>query len=164
MFWCSVIVAFFFVPTLSLVPPRKAAVANRSMSQQQPYWRSFRWYTTSLSSSMNREPSDPPPPRQESKRRMGELTPSEQVVHDTLCECAQSQYSFRIVVVGHAGAILETTVPRLGPQIKILQSPSTGTKYYLRLLFYCCVCLCTIFGLSRVNALFPITECMSLFT
>ena len=115
LFWCTVIVVTCCnVPTttLSLVSPRKVAVVNRSVSP--PSWPSFRRYTTSLSSSTSR---DPP-------RRMGELTPSEQVVHDTLC--AGSTYSFRIVVVG-SGAILETTVPRLGPHFKILQSPSTGT-------------------------------------
>jgi hypothetical protein len=61
------------------------------------------------------------------RRRMGELTPPEQVVYDLLCEMSNSSYSFRIVVIGkNGGAILESTVPCVGPIIKITQSPSTG--------------------------------------
>ena len=66
--------------------------------------------------------------RSNEQRRMGELTKSEQIAYDILCELSKSQYSFRIVVVGkNGGAILESTVPSFGPKIKILQSPSTGT-------------------------------------
>jgi hypothetical protein len=62
------------------------------------------------------------------QKRMGELTPSEQALYDFLCELSQSKYSFRVVVVGKNGsAILESTIPSLGPVIKITQSPSTGT-------------------------------------
>lgn len=60
---------------------------------------------------------------------MGELTKSEQIVYDLLVECSKTNYTFRIVVIGKNNtAILESTVPCLGPQIKILQSPSTGAN------------------------------------
>jgi hypothetical protein len=62
----------------------------------------------------------------EQHRRMGELTKPEQTVYDVLLEVVKSGYSFRVVVVGK-GAILESTVPCLGPVIKLTQSPSTGT-------------------------------------
>lgn len=62
----------------------------------------------------------------EQHRRMGELTKPEQTVFDIMQEVLQSGYSFRVVVVGK-GAILESTVPCLGPVIKLTQSPSTGT-------------------------------------
>ena len=68
--------------------------------------------------------------RSNEQRRMGELTKSEQVAYDILCELSKSEYSFRIVVIGKNGsAILESTVPCFGPKIKILQSPSTGTTF-----------------------------------
>lgn len=56
---------------------------------------------------------------------MGELTKPEQIIYDVLQEVAESGYSFRVVVVGK-GAILESTVPSLGPVLKVTQSPSTG--------------------------------------
>ena len=68
--------------------------------------------------------------RSNEQRRMGELTKSEQVAYDILCELSKSEYPFRIVVIGKNGsAILESTVPCFGPKIKILQSPSTGTTF-----------------------------------
>lgn len=59
-----------------------------------------------------------------SSRRMGELTSSEQQVFDLLQKLHDSQYAFRIVVVGN-GAILETT-SALGPALSVAQSPKTG--------------------------------------
>jgi hypothetical protein len=59
------------------------------------------------------------------ERRMGDLTKPEQTVFDLLQEVSQSGFSFRVVVVGK-GAILESTVPSLGPVVKVTQSPSTG--------------------------------------
>jgi hypothetical protein len=59
-----------------------------------------------------------------SQRRMGELTSTEQRVFDLLQRLHDSQYAFRIVVVGN-GAILETT-STLGPTLSVSQSPKTG--------------------------------------
>jgi hypothetical protein len=59
------------------------------------------------------------------ERRMGDLTKPEQTVFDLLQEVSLSGFSFRVVVVGK-GAILESTVPSLGPVVKVTQSPSTG--------------------------------------
>lgn len=86
----------------------------------------------SSSTNGNNTVSNAEPTKNNNKqqRRMGELTKSEQVAYDILCELSKSEYSFRIVVVGkNGGAILESTVPCLGPKIKILQSPSTGTTF-----------------------------------
>ncbi|GKY92688.1 hypothetical protein MPSEU_000259400 [Mayamaea pseudoterrestris] len=58
--------------------------------------------------------------------RMGELNEPEQKVFDLMKELHDSNYKFRIVVVGN-GAILETVSP-LGPVTKVLQSASTGTN------------------------------------
>lgn len=94
---------------------------------------------TSISSSMNsNQISDTDPTKRGmEQRRMGELTKSEQLAYDMLCELSKSKYSFRIVVVGKNGsAILESTVPCVGPQMKILQSPSTGTNICWLLYFY----------------------------
>lgn len=94
---------------------------------------------TSISSSTNSNQisDNDPTKRSMEQRRMGELTKSEQLAYDILCELSKSKYSFRIVVVGKNGsAILESTVPCFGPQMKILQSPSTGTNICWVLL--CC--------------------------
>lgn len=58
------------------------------------------------------------------QRRMGDLTTPEHTVYDMMHELSESGYAFRVVVVGK-GAILETT-SRLGPVVKMTQSPSTG--------------------------------------
>jgi len=55
---------------------------------------------------------------------MGDLTTPEHTVYDMMHELSDSGYAFRVVVVGK-GAILETT-SRLGPVVKMTQSPSTG--------------------------------------
>jgi hypothetical protein len=84
--------------------------------------------------SVTESPLNTPPPTKRSNdehRRMGELTQSEQVAYDILCELSKSEFSFRIVVVGKNGsAILESTVPCFGPKITVLQSPSTGTRCF----------------------------------
>ena len=53
------------------------------------------------------------------------LTPVEQGVYEFFEKLHQSQHAFRIVVVGSAGGILETTAP-LGPVFKTSQSPKSG--------------------------------------
>lgn len=53
------------------------------------------------------------------------LTPAEQGVYEFFKKLHQSQHAFRIVVVGGAGGILETTSP-LGPVFKTSQSPKSG--------------------------------------
>ena len=73
---------------------------------------------TSSSSSSSAASSSP---------RMGELTPPEQKVYDLMKRFHDSGHVFRIVLVGNAGAILETT-SALGPQFKLSQSPSTGAN------------------------------------
>lgn len=55
---------------------------------------------------------------------MGELTPTEEKVFDLMQALHDSNYPFRIVVIGN-GAILETTSP-LGPALAVAQSPKTG--------------------------------------
>ena len=52
------------------------------------------------------------------------LSPPEQKVYNVLQEMHNSQYPFRLVVVGN-GAILETTSV-LGPTMKVGTSPRTG--------------------------------------
>ena len=52
------------------------------------------------------------------------LSPPEQTVLDILQEMHESDFPFRLVVVGN-GAILETTSP-LGPTFKLGKSPRTG--------------------------------------
>jgi hypothetical protein len=77
--------------------------------------------------------------QQQHRKRMGELTKSEQTVYDIINELVQSNYTYRIVVMGGKsestgssnGVILECTVPSFGPLIKILQSPSTGMFFIL---------------------------------
>jgi len=60
-------------------------------------------------------------------RRMGEMTPPEEVAYNVLGEVRDSGYGFRVVVVGRGGsAILEATCPRLGPLLSVSQSPSSG--------------------------------------
>jgi hypothetical protein len=105
------------------------------VQQQLPILR----LNTSVSSSTdtNDISNTEQPKRSNEQRRMGELTKSEQTAYDILCELSKSEYSFRIVVVGKNGsAILESTVPCLGPKIKILQSPSTGTTLNIVHMFF----------------------------
>ena len=99
------------------------------MQQQLISIRRHSFRLSFSSTNSNKIPDTDPTKRSTTEqRRMGELTKSEQVAYDILCELSISKYSFRIVVVGkNGGAILESTVPCFGPQMKILQSPSTGT-------------------------------------
>lgn len=62
----------------------------------------------------------------DSSPRMGEMTPPEKRVYELLTDMHDSNYSFRLVVVGK-GAILETTAS-LGPVVKVTQAPSTGAN------------------------------------
>jgi len=77
----------------------------------------LKWVATRNSSMSLQEAASP---------RMGELTAPEQRVYDLLHDIHESQYKFRVVVMG-SGAILETT-QRLGPVFKVTQQPSTGAN------------------------------------
>jgi hypothetical protein len=65
--------------------------------------------------------------QQQQQRRMGELTRPERTVYDLMHDVSKSGHAFRVVVVGK-GAILETTVDRMGPVVDLIQSPSTGAN------------------------------------
>ena len=126
-----VVVSFAILPTGGKV---SLHVNNNFLFLEQRQLSSLRLpVETSIASSTNSNNNNSNTEstiRSNEQRRMGELTKSEQVAYDILCELSKSEYSFRIVVIGKNGsAILESTVPCFGPKIKILQSPSTGTTF-----------------------------------
>jgi hypothetical protein len=114
--------------------------------QSNVYWEEIKSFGMNIDPSSDTESTRR---NTEQHRRMGELTTSEQIAHDILNELSNSKYSFRIVVIGNNGsAILEATVPCLGPQLKILQSPSTGTCVVVKVP---CVILMNILLLLVIN-------------